>query len=197
MSILTSPQRKAVVDATEILRSADVSVDVFVANFDTGRLGVTLPITHTAQLHSPDLVTPSERIIKASYVPERALYFSEEEKSQLLHKLTRKSIVSAIIDHPEGAVLEYPETGKVLGEAVAHRFLVDPHNLVHPRKNIQYSLGDEHGGKDVICYLLHDTTSGQPLKCRKLTYKCEFIQYLNLNTLLTSYRLLYKILRIL
>lgn len=113
---------------------------------------------------------------KASYVAPKAVYFTENERLDGLHRATRVGYVSALLDHPEGAVVEYPESGKSYGEAIAHRFAISaltPVDFIHPRANIQYSLGGSHGGhKDRECYLIRDPETGKPMKCMKHTYTC-------------------------
>ncbi|KZP33349.1 hypothetical protein FIBSPDRAFT_718116, partial [Athelia psychrophila] len=87
--------------------------------------------------------------------------------------LNRKSRVDAIIVHPLGAIVEYPETGSHHNERVAHRFLVDPANFYHPKADFQYSLGDKHGGhKNVHCYLLRDK-NGDAVLCDQVQTSCK------------------------
>ena len=71
-------------------------------------------------------------------------------------------------------MIEYPEAGERTGEVVAHRFAVDilVDDYIEPQLNIQYYLGEGHGGhSNIRCYLLQDL-SDVPLYCRKLTYCC-------------------------
>ncbi|KAG2738784.1 hypothetical protein P692DRAFT_20882338 [Suillus brevipes Sb2] len=61
-----------------------------------------------------------------------------------------------------GAIVEYPQTGSLKGNAVAHIFTItrdfDSMEFNLPQFNFQYSLGDGHGGlKGVQCFLLHDS----------------------------------------
>ncbi|KAG1765741.1 hypothetical protein EV702DRAFT_919554, partial [Suillus placidus] len=70
--------------------------------------------------------------------------------------------VNAIVEHPCGAIVEYPETGSVMGQAVAHIFPIsvncNTHEFDNPKASFQYSLGDGHGGrKNVLCHLLRDS----------------------------------------
>lgn len=112
-------------------------------------------------------------IERASYVPPKAVDFTVDERARRLDQVTRVGYATALLDHPEGAVLEYPESGKVSGESVAHRFTITPRSYIHPKENIQYSLGGIHGGNnDMKCYMLRDPVSGKPLQCSKIKYGC-------------------------
>ncbi|KIJ48674.1 hypothetical protein M422DRAFT_247536 [Sphaerobolus stellatus SS14] len=39
---------------------------------------------------------------------------------------THKAYVSSIVHHPQGAIVQYPETGSMTNEAIAHIFRADP-----------------------------------------------------------------------
>jgi len=51
-------------------------------------------------------------------------------------QLNQKGYVHAILDHPLGAVIEYPQSIHSPGLAVAHWFTVDPVNCLNPHNNI-------------------------------------------------------------
>ncbi|KAF8480676.1 hypothetical protein JB92DRAFT_2837564 [Gautieria morchelliformis] len=88
-------------------------------------------------------------------------------------RITRKSTVKLVIDHPVHAILEYPQTGTHLGDAVTHWFPIDWSLFIHPKENIQYSLGDAHGShRDVQCHLLTDDEGGSPMACYKMKTTC-------------------------
>ena len=134
------------------------------------------PITHTKfwffKIQSPEFS-------RASYKAPRAEFDSPIQYTHL-------SYAAAILDHPINTVVEFPETGRFEGKAVAHRFCVDASKLISPRENIQYSLGDEHYGKhNVECQLLKDRETGMALCCHKLTYICKTsssIDFKNINS---------------
>ncbi|KAJ7273845.1 hypothetical protein C8J57DRAFT_1034718, partial [Mycena rebaudengoi] len=85
--------------------------------------------------------------------PARA--FTAEEIQHDFNCINRQTYVHALLEHPVGAIVEYPETGATAGVRIAHRFSVDPANFSHPKENFQYSLGDSRGGEPyVYCGLL-------------------------------------------
>jgi len=101
-------------------------------------------------------------------------------------KVTRKSSldVDYLIDHPLGALIEYPQTGSRMGESIAHRFTIDPNDFVNPRKNMQYSIGKgkdgkgEGGHKDVQFFLISGTPdSKKGVLCYQFKAKCMFLFY--------------------
>ncbi|KAF8493136.1 hypothetical protein JB92DRAFT_2835234 [Gautieria morchelliformis] len=92
-------------------------------------------------------------------------------------RITRKSTVNWVIDHPVHAILEYPQTGTHLGDAVAHRFPIDHSLFIHPKENIQYSLGDAHGSHpDVQFHLLTDDEGGSPVACYQTKTTCRSVK---------------------
>ncbi|KAJ6517779.1 hypothetical protein DFH09DRAFT_1098682 [Mycena vulgaris] len=100
------------------------------------------------------------------YHPPPARAFSAEEIRRGFDCIIRQTYVNALVDHPLGSVVEYPETGNAKGFAIAHRFSVDPANFSHPRESFQYSLGDSHGGNpDVYCGSLLLGQTGRPAAC--------------------------------
>ena len=175
MDALTSPQRKAVNDALALLRSNNVRPETFSTLHLQALQSATDEHNEGNASGNDELPQPSLAIQKASYRPPKAVYFTELERLLDIHRVTRKSFVSAVIDHPEGVAVEYPEAGKEQGDSIAHRFTIDPSKWINPKSNIQYSLGDKHGGRDnVTCYLLRDSVTGEPIKCKKRSYGCEF-----------------------
>jgi hypothetical protein len=117
---------------------------------------------------------PASAVVQGSrYIAPPARPFLNEEIAAHIHKINRQLTVDAFVDHPAGAIVEYPQTGPEETSVVAHRFLVDPNNFYHPKTNIQYSLGGTHGAElDVFCgHLLCDET-GTSVACHKLKTKC-------------------------
>ncbi|KZV83375.1 hypothetical protein EXIGLDRAFT_843006 [Exidia glandulosa HHB12029] len=103
--------------------------------------------------------------------PARRWTAHELARSKNVGKYTREKRCAAVIDHPLGAIVEYPETGSQLNEAVAHRFQVDPHSAYRPQHSFQYSLSDSsHGGNpSVNCWLIRD---GEKVLCKSTDYGC-------------------------
>lgn len=86
--------------------------------------------------------------------------------------MNRATKVSAIVDHPVHAILEYPITAP---GSIAHRFVVDPISFVQPQSAFQYSLGGGHGGREnAVCLLLRDD-AGKGVRCRQLKSSCMYI----------------------
>ena len=111
------------------------------------------------------------------YVPQHATQFTPEALISGANCLTCswKAQVTAKVEHPIGAIVEYPETSSHTDESVAHIFHVDPMNpaSVDPRKNLQYSLGDPHGcHSNVSCHLLRDTETKRPAVCLQAKATC-------------------------
>ena len=97
---------------------------------------------------------PAPAVVAAQYEPPRASTFTDADIASGRDKVTREATADRIVEHPLGAIVEYPETGETLGLAIAHIFNVDPDSerFVHPRLNFQYLLGDGHGGRaNVTC----------------------------------------------
>ena len=175
MAELTSPQRRAAIDALKLLRRANVEPEALLC------LAFETPSDATTDSDLSEDQEPSPAILRASYIPPAATYFSEEELAAQCNKVTRKSLVSAVVDHPVGAVVEYPEAGRCAGESVAHRFMIEPSDFIHPRDNIQYSMGDKHGGRnDVLCFLLRNSVTNEPLLCKKRTYACNYKSFISI-----------------
>ncbi|KAF8157089.1 hypothetical protein B0H34DRAFT_798402 [Crassisporium funariophilum] len=103
--------------------------------------------------------------------------FSSAEILAGANEINRQRRVSALVDHPIGAIVEYPETGWSSDVTIAHRFAVDPLDLQHPKSNIQYSLGGTHGGvPDMHCGRLLCDLNGNPVACNKLQTSCQGIK---------------------
>jgi hypothetical protein len=122
---------------------------------------------------------PSPAILAAQYIPPPACSFTLDEISAGANRLNRQSRVHAIINHPLGAVVEYPQSGSLKGDTVAHIFTLargfNSSEFDLPQFSFQYSLGDGHGGtKGVQCYLLRDSM-GNPVRCNKLSTSCKSV----------------------
>ncbi|KAJ7883686.1 hypothetical protein B0H14DRAFT_2250388, partial [Mycena olivaceomarginata] len=82
----------------------------------------------------------------SSYQPPAARNFTAEELRRAYDCINRQNYIHALVHHPVGSIVEYPETGASKGVGIAHKFSVDPENFCHPKESFQYSLGDSHGG---------------------------------------------------
>ncbi|KAF8576274.1 hypothetical protein K439DRAFT_1367727 [Ramaria rubella] len=122
-------------------------------------------------------------IQNSQYTPSLAAPFTAEEISAGRNQTTWQGYVQGIIEHPAGAIAEFPQTGSKDGEAIAHRFSIDLKSFfVNPKDNIQYSLGDNHGGRaNVTCHLLHDTETQSPVLCHQLKTSCHCIKHCSFN----------------
>jgi len=124
---------------------------------------------------------PCPVIVSAQYIPPPARSFTLDEITTGANRINRQSRVGSIVNHPLGAIVEYPQTGATDGDAVAHIFTLARANVNtmasafdFPQSSFQYSLGDGHGGaKGVQCYLLRDSM-GKPVRCKKLSTSCKF-----------------------
>ncbi|KAJ7265241.1 hypothetical protein C8J57DRAFT_1069413, partial [Mycena rebaudengoi] len=104
--------------------------------------------------------------------------FTAEEIQRGFNRINRLTYIHALLEHPVGAIVEYPETGETAGVCIAHRFSVDPANLSHPKENFQYSLGDSRWGEsDVYCGLLLLGSNGSPASCSHRKFSCKGLKY--------------------
>ncbi|KAG2119860.1 uncharacterized protein F5147DRAFT_556254, partial [Suillus discolor] len=121
---------------------------------------------------------PSPIVQASNYIPPPAHHFTADEISQNAHHVNWQTTVDAIVKHPFGAIIEYPETGSVMGQAIAHIFPISANCITHgfdnPKASFQYLLGDGHGGqKNILCHLLSDSTDGKPVKCNRISTSCK------------------------
>ncbi|KAF8577156.1 hypothetical protein K439DRAFT_1622297 [Ramaria rubella] len=112
------------------------------------------------------------------YEAPKAIFLTKEQNMPQEFKLTRKSAVHAIIDHPVESIVEYPETGSLHGVAIAHIFAISPSQYIHPKDNLQYSLGDSKGGhKNIGCYLLKSRLCpGKPVPYYQTKVSCRSVK---------------------
>ncbi|KAF5382081.1 hypothetical protein D9615_004312 [Tricholomella constricta] len=166
---LSVVQLSALLQAKQILD--DVGLNVHGASDDPDALQLSTFISD----NMPQ--SPSAEVQLSQYEPPIARSFSEKELLAGINHINRLTTVDALIDHPLNAIVEYPQTGSCKGESVAHRFVVDPTNFVHPKFNIQYSLGDGHGGhSDVFCGLLVNR-DGTRAYSKHLRTSCKGLKY--------------------
>ncbi|KAF8811810.1 hypothetical protein BYT27DRAFT_7240198 [Phlegmacium glaucopus] len=128
-------------------------------------------LSETIAYHLPS--SPSPAIQLSLYKPQVACPFTYKENLAGINLINRQTRISALVDHPMGSIVKYPQTGSCSSESIAHRFTIDPNNFIHPKANIQYSLGDSHGGiSDVFCHLLKDK-DGNSVPTMNLKTQCK------------------------
>ncbi|KAG2742423.1 hypothetical protein P692DRAFT_20821992 [Suillus brevipes Sb2] len=188
---LSEHQCLAVQHAQSILSDAGLSASDLNYSPTTSTRSLTPTTSNTSPAASSVAVLPSTEpspIVQASnYVPPPACQFTANEIPQNAHRVSRQTTVHAIVKHSLGAIVEYPETGSVLGQAIAHIFpiSVNPitHEFDHPKASFQYSFGDGHGGrKNVLCHLLRDSADGRPVKCNRISTSCKGLKACSFNT---------------
>ncbi|KAG2745354.1 hypothetical protein P692DRAFT_201720309 [Suillus brevipes Sb2] len=166
---LSDVQLAALKAAQDILDNAGLSPLDLNTNLPPSRdASPAAPSTSVQQPASPE-------VIAARYRPPPARLFTTDEVARGCNKINRETSVDAIIEHPLSAIVEYPQTGSAPGLAVAHVFHIDPSpNLfIHPKSNLQYSLGDSHNGRqNAQCFLLKDPF-GKSVLCSKLRTSCK------------------------
>lgn len=155
----TDEELDAIHCAQEVLRQAGLQLtDIFARN----------PSVNDSQTPLFDYIAPKARL------------FTEDELKSGVGRVTRQSHIDGIVDHPIGAVLEFPETGDRMGMAIGHRFKLDlkyPHQIVNPKDNVQYSLGGIHGQNDVKCLFLRDQRTGDGIPCTQTRLRCMLYYY--------------------
>lgn len=110
------------------------------------------------------------------YISNPPVFFSQSELLAGKGRITLKSHVDGVVNHPLGAIIEYPASGTRDGVAIAHIFEIDPLNFINPKDNIQYSLGGQHSGQSQIsCRLLHNKDLSSPVQCKRTRYSCKLL----------------------
>ena len=120
---------------------------------------------------------PLDAIRGYYYRPQSARRFTQDEIARKENCVNRQTRLFAIVDHPVGSIVEYPESGHITGSCIGHRFSVgSTDRFSHPKLNIQYSLGDGHGSRsNVTCgQLLVDAGTGMPVLCKNEKISCEY-----------------------
>lgn len=159
---LTDSQLSAVIAARKLLDDAGLlALDLH----DTDPTVRELSRTISAAL--PGLGSP--HVLGYRYKPPAARVFTLDELALDLNRINRQLYVHRVVEHPVNAIVEFPETGSTQGICVAHKFSVDPNSEFHPKQNIQYSLGDGHGGHpNVYCGTILTGKIGTPALCNNL-----------------------------
>lgn len=152
---------------------------------DTGTLENDVEnIASTIVDHLPS--GPSPSVQGYLYLPTPARKFTLDEMLQCENQVNRQSYIDALVDHPLLSIVEYPETGDAVDISIGHRFFVDPKDFLHPKLNIQYSLGDIHGTRQhVECRLLRDVVHGFAVSCKNEKISCKLS---NIKPILLAFR---------
>jgi len=72
----------------------------------------------------------------AHYTPPPAWPFTVEDHMKGQHHVTHKTSAHAIVEHPIGAIVEYPQTGCHANESITHIFHIEPSTFtstLHPK----------------------------------------------------------------
>jgi hypothetical protein len=164
---LSSAQLSAVLEAKKILDDVDLTTtNLDDSDFLEVRRVVSQALSATSSLSA---------IQGSLYHSPPARTFTAEEIQRGFNRINRLTYIHALLEHPVGAIVEYPETGETAGVCIAHRFSVDPAIFSHPKENFQYSLGDSRWGESyVYCGLLLLGSNGSPASCSHRKFSCMF-----------------------
>ncbi|KAJ7505090.1 hypothetical protein B0H11DRAFT_1709164 [Mycena galericulata] len=176
---LSDVQLSAVLEARKLL--ANVGLTTLPTNLDDGRdfLEVTRALSKAVPASSA-----CAAVLGSLYRPPPARAFTPEEILSGFDRINRQKYVHAIVEHPAGSIVEFPETGTSKGVAIAHRFSVDPSNFSHPKDSIQYSLGDSQGGEPyVFCGSFLMGRDGIPASCTHKKLSCKGLKYCSARSL--------------
>ncbi|KDQ25203.1 hypothetical protein PLEOSDRAFT_159859 [Pleurotus ostreatus PC15] len=161
---LSAAQQQALQDAHKLLSDA----------------GITTGLLDDIAAPPPSEPSVDSGFLALAYQPTEAIPFSASEISRSMHHLNRQTILTHIVEHPLGAIVEYPQTTANDHEAIVHWFVIDAQCFTHPKGNFQYSLGDSHGGHDNIkCGTLLIDKQGRPVPCNHLRTSCEHMAKLD------------------
>ena len=171
--MLDTEQTAALLEIQQLILHSGLSAD---------QLSALSPIAPSESSPSPDIYlfprppsTGSQHpaFIASTYVPLPACHFIPSEIKEGHHCVNRKTSADAIVEHPKGAIVEYPQTGEFDKQIVTHIFHVDPLSFHQPKSSFQYSLGDGHGSlESVRCFMLRDS-SNHPVQCEVLKTSCK------------------------
>ncbi|KAJ7848967.1 hypothetical protein B0H14DRAFT_2582749 [Mycena olivaceomarginata] len=153
---LSDAQLAAVVEAKRLLANVGLTTTT---NFDGERdfLEVTRIVSQALPTSSP---SPSActAVLGSLYHPLPARPFTAEEIQRGFDCINRQTYVHALLEHPIGSIVEYPQTGA--------------------SKVFQYSLGDSHGGEPYVqCGSLLMGPGGTPASCFHKHLSCKGLKY--------------------
>ena len=179
--MLSDVQLAAVEKAKALLLSAGLKSDFEVQPTWTLQTPALLPSSLSTCTHDQPLslspATQAPSAIYSAYQAPAARPFTEEELSMEMHIINRQLQANALVDHPLGAVVEYPESNSATS-VIAHRFAINPQQLSdhHPKSNVQYSMGGFHGAEnDVYCGKLLCDNNDRAVYCQKVKTSCSYL----------------------
>jgi len=160
---LTEQQREAIDSVKTILSDSGIAS---ISHVPTEILAASLISLEAQELTT--ILPP----LQIGYTSPTPVFFGKDARP----KVTRLGVsaVDVIIDHPLGALVEYPFSGFEASHSVAHRFPVDPRSFIDPRGNIQYSLGrDSKGGHPNTRCFIFSRSEKQPVLCYQTKTSCK------------------------
>ncbi|KAF7333550.1 hypothetical protein MSAN_02419900 [Mycena sanguinolenta] len=171
---LSNAQLSAVYEAKKIL--AEVGLTTVPTTSDDHRNYLDVSRIISEALPTSDSTCAA--VSGSLYRPLPARPFTEEELQQSLNYINRQTSVHRLVEHPLGAIVEYPETGNSTGVGIAHRFYINAGKCYAPHENFQYSLGDSRGGEqDALCGNLLLGRDGTPAFCSHKRRACKGLKY--------------------
>ncbi|KIJ36290.1 hypothetical protein M422DRAFT_261437 [Sphaerobolus stellatus SS14] len=110
-----------------------------------------------------------------NYIASPAAPYTSEDIHSGHNRTTYKARAQKFIQHPENAIVEYPETGSFNGEAIVHIFPLPPGTSQEdfdPKLNIQYGIWGKHGSRpNVRLFLFPQEDKSFPL-CSQFKAEC-------------------------
>ncbi|KIJ50592.1 hypothetical protein M422DRAFT_245222 [Sphaerobolus stellatus SS14] len=110
-----------------------------------------------------------------NYIASLAAPYTSEDMHSGRNRTTYKACAQKFIQHPENAIVEYPETGSFNGEAIVHIFPLPPGTSQEdfdPKLNIQYGIWGKHGSRpNVRLFLFPQEDKSFPL-CSQFKAEC-------------------------
>lgn len=183
---LSASQRYALSYAHAVLTNAGLSAaDLDIGGYPSPPFSPTTSLSSTSspqRRFSPfpfDVPQEASNAVQGSrYIPPPARLYTPDEVTEGRNRINRLLTADAVVEHPAGAIVEYPQTGASDNERIAHVFAIDMEPDTYfdsPQSSFQYSLGNAHGGrKGVNCHLLRDSDTGTPARCDHLHTSCKF-----------------------
>lgn len=169
----TEDQQQAIAQARQLLQAAGLDISTLKGLATSARPDrePTQDLSHTDHLSTR---FPHPAVAGYRYVSSPLEVHSADVS--WCPKINRQTTISALVDHPLNAIVEYPATGQSAEQLVAHRFTVNPGDPNdRPHLNFQYSLGgNSRGGYgDAYCGSLLVDSEHQPVPCRYHKRSCK------------------------
>ncbi|KIJ22472.1 hypothetical protein M422DRAFT_277086 [Sphaerobolus stellatus SS14] len=101
-------------------------------------------------------------------------YFTPKEITEGQNEINQRIVAEGICEHLLGAIVEYLQTSI---KGIAHQFHIDSKEFIHPKDNLQYSLGGVHGMRhNVQCPMLPSSID-KPVHCKVLKTSCLSVKF--------------------